>query len=84
MRAAITLWGRKKLKNKIETIFVIACFIAIGIIVASVIRDSRQEPTPREIWDKCENNGRYFVEVWVEVTPEEYIGLDIGDEYEVK
>lgn len=43
------------------------------------------EPSPVEgqVNDKYENDGRCYVQTWVEVTPEDYIGLDVGDEFEV-
>ena len=39
-------------------------------------------PTPLEVVDKCEHEGKCYIETWIEVTVEDYIGLDIGDEYE--
>lgn len=72
------------MRKWINEIIIVVSVIGILIVLTGVIRDSLPKVEPYEIWDKCENNGRYFVEVWVEVTPEEYIGLDIGDEYEVK
>lgn len=38
-------------------------------------------PEPHQITDKCEVNGKCYIEAWIEVTPEQYIGLDIGDPY---
>ena len=37
-----------------------------------------------EIVNKYEENGKCFVEVQIEITPEEYIGYDIGDDYTAK
>ena len=34
------------------------------------------------IWDKYEYEDRYFVLIEKEITVDEYIGYDIGDEYE--
>lgn len=36
------------------------------------------------IVNKYEEDGKCFVEVQVEITPEEYIGYDIGDDYTTK
>ena len=62
-----------------------AILIALGtfLIIIGIIFLTKNDvvPQPWEISGKCETNGKYFVEVWHEVTPEEYIGLDIGDEY---
>ena len=42
----------------------------------------KPEPKPLEVVDKCEVDGKCYIETWIEVTPEDYIGLDIGDEFE--
>ena len=41
-------------------------------------------PEPCEIVGKREANGKCYVEVLVEVDPYDYIGLDIGDEYQIR
>ena len=56
----------------------ISCALVIG---AAVYTKDDTSPEPWEISGKCEVNGKCYVEVWHEVTPEEYIGLDVGDEY---
>lgn len=43
---------------------------------------SKDEPTTYPIVDKYEHNGKCYVEIVVEISPEEYIGYDVGDEYE--
>ena len=59
-------------------IFLGAFAIITGI---ALLTKDATEPEPWEISGKYEVNGKCFVEVWHEVTPEEYIGLDVGDEY---
>ena len=39
-------------------------------------------PQLLEATNKTEQGGKYFIEVSMEVSPEEYIGLDIGDTFE--
>ena len=60
-------------------------FIAlISICIVIFISDKNTTtPAPGEISGKCEVDGKCYVQVWHEVTPEEYIGLDIGDEYQL-
>ena len=52
-------------------------------IVLFIFEKNTATPAPWEISDKCEVDGKCYVQVWHEVTPEEYIGLDIGDEYQL-
>ena len=63
----------------------LAWLLAIAIIIGLAIYAAiTKKPEPYEVWDKCENNGKYYVQVWMEVSPEDYIGLDIGDEYQIR
>ena len=62
----------------------LAVIVGIGIVRPLLLRIEERQVEPFEVWNKVEKDGRCFVQVWIEVTPEEYIGLDIGDEYEVK
>lgn len=39
-------------------------------------------PQLLEVVNKTEEGGKYYIEVLMEVSPEEYIGLDIGDTFE--
>ena len=52
-------------------------------IVLFISEKNTATPSPWEISGKCEVDGKCYVQVWHEVTPEEYIGLDIGDEYQL-
>lgn len=39
-------------------------------------------PQLLEVVNKTEQGGKYYIEVSMEVSPEEYIGLDVGDTFE--
>lgn len=43
----------------------------------------KETPRPYQVTDKNEFGGRCYVQTWIEVTPEDYIGLEVGDEFEV-
>ena len=70
-------------KNKTSAIVSLVCLFLVVLIVLATCKGAGQTPEPSQVEDKFEKDGRCFVEIWVEVTPEEYIGLDIGDEYEL-
>ena len=55
--------------------------VAMGLFIADTIH--KDEPKPHYVTDKADFDGRCYVQTWVEVTPEDYIGLDVGDEFEV-
>lgn len=38
-------------------------------------------PKSMQVTDKYEMDGKCYIQTWIEITPEEYIGYDIGDEY---
>lgn len=44
----------------------------------------KETPRPYQVTDKDEFGGRCYVQTWIEVTPEDYIGLEVGDEFEVR
>lgn len=73
----------KKVNVKIA-LLMLAFIIGFGIARPYLLNHFERKVEPFEVWNKAEKDGRCFVQVWIEVTPEEYIGLDIGDEYEVK
>lgn len=66
----------------------IAMLLVILAMILNIAEADRAanapELEPYEIVDKYEEDGRCYVEIWHEVTPEEYIGLDIGDEYQTQ
>ena len=57
----------------------------LGVIVAClIIRIALSlctDTTVVEVLEKYEYGGKCYIETWIEVTPKEYIGLDIGDDY---
>lgn len=71
-------------KDKTSAFVSLICFVIVAVIVLATCKAETAAPEPSQVEDKFERDGRCFVEIWVEVTPEEYIGLDIGDEYEIK
>ena len=71
-------------KNKASQIVALVCLFLVVLIVLVTCKTAEPTPEPSQVEAKYERDGRCFVEIWVEVTPEEYIGLDIGDEYEIK
>ena len=71
-------------KDKTSSIVALVCFVLVAVIILATCKAAGPTPEPSQVEDKFERDGRCFVEIWVEVTPEEYIGLDIGDEYEIK
>lgn len=63
--------------------------ILIGISAAALTwmakdtyKYAMPDPKPMQVTDRYEAKGKCYIQTWIEVTPEEYIGLDIGDEYE--
>lgn len=73
-------------KRTLALIFATASIILASFssgIVFGMVTSPEPIPVAGQVNDKCENGGRCYVQTWVEVTPEDYIGLDIGDEFEV-
>lgn len=70
--------------NRYSQIVSFTCMIALVLLIALITACDKSEPTPLMVCDKYEKDGRCYVNVWVEVTPEEYIGLDVGDDYELQ
>lgn len=63
-------------------IFGVSCMFFSGYYSAKEYSQRLSKPIRTlEVWDKHEQDNRCYINVWIEVTPEEYIGLDIGDEY---
>ena len=76
------------MKERVKTI-ICAALISISVAVITwLILDSwhyaNPEPKTMQIVDKYEANGKCYIQTWIEITPEEYIGYDVGDEYEEK
>ena len=72
------------MKKVIQILILITVFWA-GCVVSGLmlVAQPKDEPKPYYVTDKAEVDGRCYVQTWVDVTPEEYIGLDVGDEFEV-
>lgn len=62
----------------------VLALISIAISIVNITLYESPKPEPHQITNKCEVDGKCYVETWIEVTPEEYIGLDVGDEFEVR
>lgn len=52
--------------------------LAIALMMLTACAKSEQT---YPIVDKYEHNGKCYLAIEVEISPEEYIGYDIGDEY---
>ena len=68
--------------------FIVGAVVAIcSMMVGWNLRaDSMAEvsPGPYEVLDKYESGEHFYIKIWLEVPMIEYIGLDVGDEYEVR
>lgn len=75
------------MRRDVALIVAIGALAAINFVAGFIFgRDTAPEliSQPVEVVDKYESgDGEYYIETWLEVTPEEYIGLDIGDEWEI-
>ena len=56
--------------------------ILLAIALMMLTACSKSEPTAYPIVDKYEHGGKCYLAIEVEVSPEEYIGYDVGDEFE--
>lgn len=73
-------------KRTLALIFATASIILASFCSGIVLgRVTAPEPIPvsGQVNDKCEVDGRCYVQTWVEVSVEDYIGLEVGDEFEV-
>lgn len=55
--------------------------IAIVVIIGSLVIFSKPDSASYWITNKYEYNGHYYVDIQVEISADDYIGYDIGDEY---
>lgn len=63
----------------ISLIIIIVCnIITAGLILYA--ERNKHHPKPYYVTDKAEFENRCYIQTWIEVEPEEYIGLDVGDE----
>ena len=56
-------------------------FITGGLIAYMVAMIVKPEVKTYPIVDKYEHDGKCYLAIEIEISPEEYIGYDIGDEY---
>lgn len=81
-------WKEKFEKQRMITMALIG--LIIGIIAASAASFilQKKEPQPQkktgQVVEKFMAGGQHFLQLTIAVSPEEYIGYEIGDEYEVK
>lgn len=71
---------QKSTRMPIIWLVIVLMFVS-GFIVGRVTQPL-QEPLTYTVIDKAEEADRFFIQTWIEVSPEKYIGLDIGDEFE--
>ena len=70
------------MNRKFWLAYVIYVVLLIGIGALALKLCKPPEPQAiGSVVDKYEGEGKCFIEVQVEITPEEYIGYDIGDKY---
>lgn len=55
--------------------------IAIVLIMGSLVMCGKPDLASYWITNKYEYNGHYYVDIQVEISADDYIGYDIGDEY---
>ena len=79
------------MKNKLHKIIWIIWVILLGISAAAMTwmacdawKYADPDPKSMQIVDKYEAEGKCYIQTWIEITPEEYIGYDIGDEYQIR
>jgi hypothetical protein len=64
-----------------KCLYIIALVVIIGSLVRSVAIFNKTDPASYWITNKYEYNGHYYVDIQVEISADDYIGYDIGDEY---
>lgn len=71
MRVHIMIW--------IGIMMVFICGFIIGRATLPA-----NDPQMYEVIEKFTNGGKFYIETVIEVEPEDYIGLEVGDEFEVR
>lgn len=74
---------KETVKKLIWAVLIIS-LAAITWMIQDSWHYAKPDPKAMQIVDKYEADGKCYIQTWIEITPEEYIGYDIGDEYEVK
>lgn len=62
--------------------FFLGVLAICAIALTNVFLSKPQQDLKYGITDKYELQGKLYIDIQIEVSPEEYIGYDIGDEYE--
>ena len=65
-------------------LYVLVIILALFLVLQFC---NKSEPEPEvvgSIVNKYEVDGKYFVEIQAEITADDYIGYDIGDNYSIK
>lgn len=75
---------KDKTKTIIMTALVYISLAAIAWLIMNSWHYANPDPKSMQIVDKYEAAGKCYIQTWIEITPEEYIGYDIGDEYKEK
>lgn len=72
------------MKNKWILFCALLIIGSILMVATALMSTTVNVYDPYVVIGKHEHNGKCYIQTWIEVTPEKYIGLDIGDEYEDK
>lgn len=64
--------------------YVLVLFVIFCIAIPFCNQPEPQPQAVGSIVNKYEADGKYFVEVQTEITADQYIGYDIGDNYLIK
>ena len=68
------------MKQKHLAIITIILFVSTLALLIYILFFNKTQLNEYPIVNKYEIDGKQFIDVQIEITPEEYIGLDIGDE----
>lgn len=74
------------MNKKFWKAYILYVVVLLAVLFAALhfLGQSEESQAVGRIVNKYEKDGKCFVEVQIEITPEEYIGYDIGDEYTTK
>lgn len=73
------------MKQRLITMLVVCLASALVFVLGFTTGRTtqlEQEPLTYTVTDKAEDGERFYIQTWIEVSSEKYIGLDIGDEFE--
>lgn len=73
--------------DKLSVVIIILLLLDMAVGVARFIQmktDPQLQHKTGQVVEKIMVGGQHFLQLTIEVSPEEYIGYDIGDEYEVQ